>query len=98
MEYSDRYTHSNFFYSFSDTQQAFFTFNLTTEVDFKKDSFGISVCQQGDRLRNYKKTNNSEKFTPSEFNIILMSMEGTFIKARFGSGFTFTLDNNGLIL
>ena len=62
------------------------------------DAFGISVLQQGDRLGNYRKTSEYEKFKPSSFNLILMTKEGMFVKARFGSRFMFSLENKNLVL
>ena len=60
--------------------------------------FTISVHQQGNKLRNYKKIEEKEKFQPSHFNIVLMTKEGAFVKARFGSSFALTLHNMDEIL
>ena len=103
MEYASRYSHSNIHHSFgpaddSHPQQAFFSFTLTKEIDFMESVFGISVLQQGNRLGNYRKTVDSEKFKPTQFNIVLMTKGGKFVKARFGSRFMFSLENTDLVL
>ena len=61
-------------------------------------AFGISVMQQGNRLANYRKNSSYDKFKPARFNLILMTKEGEFVKARFGSKFMFSLDNKDLVL
>ena len=103
MEHTTNYSHSNIFHSFgsSDTSelpQAFFSFTLTQEIDFMQQAFGISVLQQGNRLGNYRKASEHEKFKPTRFNMILMTKEGEFVKARFGSRFMFSLENKDLVL
>ena len=95
-----KYRHSTAFHDFTDddTPFAFFTFTLTQEIRFEKDAFSISVSQQGDRLGTYRLKDDSKKFTPSKFNIILGRTDGVFVKAVFGSDFMFSLTNEELNL
>ena len=61
-------------------------------------AFAISVLQQGERLKNYRKKNQRDMFQASNFNIILMKETGEFIGARFGNRFTFSLLNQNVTL
>ena len=53
--------------------QAFFSFQITSKIDFNSHLFAISVLQQGDRLLNYRNKDPSKMFKESPFNIILMT-------------------------
>lgn len=78
--------------------QAFFQFTLTREVNFKDRAFAISVLQQGDRLMNYRQKDPKKLFNPSKFNIVLMTADGEFVHGRYGSGFTFSLLTENIVL
>lgn len=96
----EKYSRSNFFHKFelnAEKPQAFFSFNLKSKIDFNKQAFAISVLQQGQRLANYRLPNFG-KFTESEFNIVLMTKQGKFVNARFGSRFMFSLLNDDIEL
>ena len=60
--------------------------------------FTITVHQQGNRLGNYRKQEDDQRFQPSLFNIVLMTKEGEFVKARYGSSFGLTLHNMDEVL
>ena len=92
------YKHSRLQHCFSNeeddntTPQAFFKFTLANEVDSKQKAFAISVQQQGDRLKNYRMTDQNRKFEPSCFNISLMTDSGEFVMGRQGGqNFNFSL-------
>jgi len=75
-----KYVHSQLYHSFgskdrSELPQAFFRFELTSSVNFEEFAFAISVMQQGDRLKKYRQKDDSV-FTPSKFNIVLMTEKG----------------------
>ena len=83
MENRKGYKHSNKTHTFKPEEkipQAFFSFTIDKPIDLMSDLFAISVMQQGNRLGNYKKLKADEKFEPSQFNILLMSAKGEFIK------------------
>ena len=62
-------------------------------INVATDAFAISVLQQGPRLKNYRSYDSKQFFAESNFNIILMTEQGEFIRARFGKRFTFSLAN-----
>ena len=84
------------FYSFNYDEekilpQAFFKFRLTKQVDFKIQSFAISVSQQGNRLGNYRNADESKQYERSAFNIILMKENGTYVQSTFDAKFQTSL-------
>lgn len=96
----NKYFHSKTIADFNDKSeddqeyQAFFRFDLKKSVRFDRDCFAISVFQQGDRLGQYRLCNETTKFKPSQFNIVLMKECGEFVKANFGSAFMHSLLND----
>lgn len=75
--------------------QAFFSFELLHEIRFDRFVFAITVVQQGNRLQNYFKRRSTETFKPSNFNIVLMTARGKFIRAIYcRNSFAQSLINN----
>lgn len=78
--------------------QAFFKFTLKSAINPKEHAFAISVQQQGERLKNYRLTDQGKKFVPSSFNISLMTESGEWVMGRFGQQFNFSLMNENVEL
>ena len=52
------------------------------------------MLQQGERLATYRLKDKSQKYEPSNFNIVLMTATGEYVASRFGKSFMFSLLNN----
>jgi hypothetical protein len=77
------YRHSSFIHDFTTVpKMEFFTFTLTEGLDLAKNSFSISVCQQGSRIKNYRL--KKDEFSVSTFRILLMKSDGEIVKGTFG--------------
>jgi len=72
------------------TQQFFFKFRLTKHVDLKKAPFVVSARQLGNTL-SYKERDFQNRFIPSDFNLILMRDNGSYVDSTFGNSFVFPL-------
>lgn len=56
------------------------------------------MTQQGDRLGKYRLDNKIQAFKPSQFNVMLLTQDGEFVKANFGSSFMQSLLNDEFTL
>ena len=62
----------------------FLTFHLDKEIDCTNDEFGVVCEQQGDRIKNYHKSEDSGvKFVPSKFALMLIYVQETLEKKEF---------------
>ena len=73
-----------------EVSQQFFKFRLTKPVDLKKAPFVISARQLGNTW-TYKDRDYQRRFVPSEFNVILMRDNGTYVDSTFGSSHVFPM-------
>lgn len=93
--------HQLTFHTFQEgQQQVYYKLRFPQEIDFDKDAFTISVCQQGPRLeqRNQRDFWGEPLFKPTSMNVLLGRMDGMYIKGQFGNDFTYSLDNEGMFL
>ena len=72
------YKHSTLYHRMINNCTAYFQFMTTKPVGYNKTCFGIQVCQQGPRLQHYR--DESSKFDPSRFSIVLMTESGKYLK------------------
>jgi len=49
---------------------------LGADIDCENETFAVSVAQQGPRLLKYRVKDESDKFVPVRFNLIVMTEEG----------------------
>lgn len=81
--------HSNFLHNFTLDKLAFFSFEVTKQIDLSAELFSISVIQQGKRIESYRNKVLPKRFQPSDFSIMLMSEEGKWMDATHGGSQSF---------
>jgi hypothetical protein len=71
------------------TNTAYFQFELSAAYDCSENCFGISVAQQGDRLRHYR--TQPKGFVPSLFTVMLITKDGKYITGLSDAAFNFCI-------
>lgn len=66
-------------FDFTSTDRAAFKFTLDKNIDCTSENFAFNVCQQGDRMAQYR----LNQYEPSSFNIsVLRKSDNSFVVSR----------------